>query len=91
MVAFLQKLAGKLRFAQAAAMGRHDKAALKPTYDLIAAGGGQFPTTVKHSIKWWEEKHPFIVPKVLMDSKLSDGPGPVRIYSDATGTLAGPA
>ena len=38
-LARLQKLAGRLRLAQAAAMGRFGRAALRPIYELIAQGG----------------------------------------------------
>ena len=80
-----RKLAGKLCFAQTAATGRSGEAALKPIYDLIASGGGQFSREVENSSRCWESVPQTLNPGLILDSKIAGKRNPVRIYSDASG------
>ena len=70
-MASLQKLAGA--------------AVLKPIYEFILGGEGLPPKKVKNSLRWRGETSPSIAPRLIMDTKQSDSPNPICVYSDATG------
>ena len=50
-IATLQKFSGKLRLAQTATMGRFGRADVKPKYESIAEGAGNFPGSTKNCLK----------------------------------------
>ena len=84
-VASMHKLAGKLRFAPTAALGRFASVVLKTLYHLLVGGGGKRPRRVLGSLGW------------RSTALRGDSPGliwgvdplpPVRVYSDSTGSGA---
>ena len=83
--AALRKLAGKLRSAPTAIMGRFGRAATKPVYELIAKQGGTCPQSVKDCHRCWEFALPAIFPRLIWCLRNINPANPVRIYSDATG------
>ena len=83
--ASLRKLVGNLNPARTAAMGRFGKAALEPIRELLAAEGSTLSSAYQYSLRWWEDTLPSIAPRLILGSRQSGAPGPVRILSDATG------
>ena len=81
LAALLQKLAGKVRFAQPAAMSRFGKAASKQISILTVA----FPLEVERNLGWRDGAPPTVDPRLFIESTVADAPDPDRIYSDATG------
>ena len=65
-LATLRKLAGKLRFAQTAVVGRFGRAAPKLLFDLIAKGGGDLSRTMRSFLRWSEEARPNIAPRLAL-------------------------
>ena len=56
-----------------------------PIYEFVAGGGCFQPKKVKDSLRRQEQTLPSVAPRLIMDSRQSDSPRPVRVYSDATG------
>ena len=61
----LRKLAGKLRFAQTAVMGRLGRAAWRPSYEPFTEGGGSFPEEVKGRLRCWGFALPAVAPRLM--------------------------
>ena len=84
-VATLQRRAGKLRFTRTAIMERFGRAALRPSYDLIANQGGVLLQRVKDCRRRRELALATVAPRLITSLRNASPAGPVRIYSDATG------
>ena len=78
--ATVQKPAGKLCFAQRPVMGRFGRAALKPLFQFIAAGGGELPRRAPESLQCWEMTPPRSVLREIRSAELDKA---ARICPDA--------
>ena len=47
-----QKLVGRLDFAETSVMGRAERVALRPRYDLVMRGGGKLDTRSEWALTW---------------------------------------
>ena len=56
-----------------------------PIYEFIADGGCLQPKKVKDSLRRQEQTSQSVAPRLIMDSRQSDSPRPVRVYADPTG------
>ena len=83
-LAALQKLAGKVRFAQRAIIGGIGRAALNSFYELLAKKGGALPRSVKDCLRSQELALPAIAPRLLVSLRCTNPADPLRLYSDAT-------
>ena len=81
----VQKLAGKLCFAQTMVMGRFGKAALRPIYEMISRGGGSSTIAFRICLEWRKCVLPKIAPRIIKAPPEGEAERPVRVYSDATG------
>ena len=84
-LARLQKLAGRLRFTQAAAMGKFGRAALRPIYELIAKGGGKLSPDFEECLGLRARVLPAITPRLILSRESQGVSEPFRIYSDGAG------
>ena len=80
-----QKLAGRLRSAQTAIMGRFGRADLRPLSDLIGRGGGIPSPDFKGLLRWWVLVLPAITPRLISSYQEPEDAEPLRIFSDAAG------
>ena len=81
----MQKLVGRLSFAQAAVMARFGRIATEPFYGSIATDPGAFPPGLKLSVKWREDVLPSLAPSEIPRASRLGGRPPIRMYSSATG------
>ena len=84
----LQRLVGKLNFAQTSTMGKTGRVAMRPVFALVMRGGGQRNERSRWALKWRLRLLLNRAPRMVKPiGRTVD----VRIYSDACATRGGMA